>query len=53
MNTVLKMYRENGTQDWLSKFIRSMKLFIVGLRTNSRGGNRKISSSGLKALLMA
>jgi hypothetical protein len=53
INTVLNMYRENVTQDLLIIMNKSWKLFMVGCWTNSLGGNRNISFSGLKALLIA
>lgn len=49
---VLNTYLENGTQESLKIPTRSVKFLKVGLRTNSLGGNVKISSIGLNALLI-
>jgi len=53
INTVLNMYLENGTHDFLIMINKSEKLFKVGCCTNSFGGNKNISFNGLNALLIA
>src|SRR5690606_26466253 len=53
INTVLNIYRENGTHVFPINTNKSAKLSRVGLLTQSLGGNKNISSNGLKALLTA
>ena len=53
MNTVLNMYLEKGTQDWLISTNTSWKFVRVGFFTRNLGGKMNSSSSGFKELLMA
>ncbi|MNH46065.1 hypothetical protein D3C79_1086980 [compost metagenome] len=52
INTVLKIYLENGTQELFMTWNRSPKFSNVGFLTNSVGGKTNSSSSGLNALLI-
>ena len=53
INTVLNMYLEKGTHDWLISTNTSWKLSKVGFLTKKRGGKINNSSKGFKELLMA
>ena len=48
---MLNKYLENGTKEVPRTTLKSAKLLSVGLRTKIVGGNLKISSNGLNALL--
>ena len=50
VNTLLNTYLLKGTTAVFTAVSRSLKLLIVGFRTRKRGGKRKSSSYGLKAV---